>query len=38
MHTHDDIMIEHMLKIGVKLEIQEDTGFTIVSIKKSKVD
>lgn len=38
MHTHDDIMIEHMLKIGVKLEIQEDTGFTIVSIKKAKVD
>jgi hypothetical protein len=31
-------MIEHMLKIGVKLEIQEDADFTIVSIKKAKVD
>ena len=38
VHTLDDIMIEHMLKTEVKLEIQEDAGFVHVSIKKAKVD
>ena len=31
--THDDEMIEHMLKIGVALQIMEDISYKLVAIK-----
>jgi cystathionine beta-lyase family protein involved in aluminum resistance len=31
--TQDDVMIEHMLKIQVALQIQEDISYKLVAIK-----
>ena len=31
--THDDVMIEHMLKLQVNLQINEDISYKLVNIK-----
>ena len=38
LKTHDDDMIEHMLKIGVALQIMEDLSYKLVAIKNAQVD
>lgn len=36
--THDDEMIDHMLKIQVSLQIREDISYKLVNIKRQQVD
>lgn len=36
--THDDVMIEHMLKIQVALQIMENISYKLVAIKHAQVD
>ena len=36
--THDDDMIEHMLKLQVNLQINEDISYKLVNIKHAQVD